>query len=45
MAFVWFFRLCEEFEKISEKALSTPPNTAELMEMKVLFISSVCVYE
>ncbi|XP_022423000.1 dynein heavy chain 7, axonemal [Delphinapterus leucas] len=27
-------RLCEEFEKISEKALSTPPNTAELMEMK-----------
>ncbi|XP_055253126.1 dynein axonemal heavy chain 7 isoform X9 [Moschus berezovskii] len=27
-------RLCEEFEKISEKALSTPPNTAGLMEMK-----------
>ncbi|XP_048664162.1 dynein axonemal heavy chain 7 isoform X2 [Marmota marmota marmota] len=27
-------RLCEEFEKIAEKALSTPPNTAELMEMK-----------
>ncbi|XP_026981187.1 dynein axonemal heavy chain 7 [Sagmatias obliquidens] len=27
-------RLCEEFEKISEKALSTPPNTAKLMEMK-----------
>uniref|UniRef100_A0A8C5P1M0 Dynein axonemal heavy chain 7 n=1 Tax=Jaculus jaculus TaxID=51337 RepID=A0A8C5P1M0_JACJA len=28
--------LCEEFEKIAEQALSTPPNTAELMEMKVL---------
>lgn len=27
-------RLCNEFEKIAEKALSTPPNTAELMEMK-----------
>ncbi|XP_012497096.1 PREDICTED: dynein heavy chain 7, axonemal [Propithecus coquereli] len=27
-------RLCEEFEKIAEKALSTPPNTTELMEMK-----------
>ncbi|XP_075385072.1 dynein axonemal heavy chain 7 [Tenrec ecaudatus] len=27
-------RLCEEFERIAEKALSTPPNTAELMEMK-----------
>nr|XP_012632402.1 dynein heavy chain 7, axonemal isoform X3 [Microcebus murinus] len=27
-------RLCEEFEKIAEKALSTPPNTAELMAMK-----------
>ncbi|XP_073074509.1 dynein axonemal heavy chain 7 isoform X1 [Manis javanica] len=27
-------RLCEEFQKIAEKALSTPPNTAELMEMK-----------
>ncbi|KAF0873023.1 DYH7 protein, partial [Crocuta crocuta] len=27
-------RLCDEFEKIAEKALSTPPNTAELMEMK-----------
>nr|KAF6494562.1 dynein axonemal heavy chain 7 [Rousettus aegyptiacus] len=26
--------LCDEFEKIAEKALSTPPNTAELMEMK-----------
>ncbi|XP_054535145.1 dynein axonemal heavy chain 7 isoform X5 [Pan troglodytes] len=27
-------RLCDEFERIAEKALSTPPNTAELMEMK-----------
>ncbi|XP_037706594.1 dynein heavy chain 7, axonemal isoform X3 [Choloepus didactylus] len=27
-------RLCDEFEKIAEKALSTPPNTTELMEMK-----------
>ncbi|XP_015723152.1 dynein heavy chain 7, axonemal isoform X2 [Coturnix japonica] len=27
-------RLCNEFEKISEKALSTPANTQELMELK-----------
>nr|DBA34563.1 TPA: hypothetical protein GDO54_002113 [Pyxicephalus adspersus] len=27
-------RLCNEFEKIAEKALSTPPNTQELMELK-----------
>ncbi|KAJ1187209.1 hypothetical protein NDU88_003988 [Pleurodeles waltl] len=27
-------KLCEEFEKIAEKALSTPPNTQELMELK-----------
>ncbi|XP_073402803.1 dynein axonemal heavy chain 7 [Dendrobates tinctorius] len=27
-------RLCDEFEKIAEKALSTPPNTQELMELK-----------
>ncbi|XP_058156420.1 dynein axonemal heavy chain 7 [Dasypus novemcinctus] len=27
-------RLCDEFEKIAEKALSTPPSTTELMEMK-----------
>lgn len=33
--FACCFRLCDEFEKIAEKALSTPPNTAELMEMKV----------
>ncbi|KAJ8255905.1 hypothetical protein COCON_G00197690 [Conger conger] len=26
-------RLCEEFEKIAEKALGTPPNTKELMEL------------
>ena len=35
MDFACCFRLCDEFEKIAEKALSTPPNTAELMEMKV----------
>ncbi|KAM9123015.1 dynein axonemal heavy chain 7 [Pangshura tecta] len=27
-------RLCDEFEKISEKALTTPSNTQELMELK-----------
>ncbi|KAK2532645.1 Dnah7 [Columba livia] len=27
-------RLCDEFERISEKALSTPSNTQELMELK-----------
>ncbi|XP_064419638.1 dynein axonemal heavy chain 7 isoform X2 [Latimeria chalumnae] len=27
-------KLCDEFEKIAEKALSTPPNTHELMELK-----------
>uniref|UniRef100_A0A5F8HGG2 Dynein axonemal heavy chain 7 n=1 Tax=Monodelphis domestica TaxID=13616 RepID=A0A5F8HGG2_MONDO len=27
-------KLCEEFEMIAEKALSTPPNTAQLMELK-----------
>ncbi|XP_069839698.1 dynein axonemal heavy chain 7 isoform X1 [Dendropsophus ebraccatus] len=27
-------KLCNEFEKIAEKALSTPPNTQELMELK-----------
>ncbi|XP_051841933.1 dynein axonemal heavy chain 7 [Antechinus flavipes] len=27
-------KLCEEFEMIAEKALSTPPNTAELMELQ-----------
>lgn len=31
-----FFRLCDEFERISEKALTTPSNTQELMELKVL---------
>lgn len=40
LIFVWCFRLCEEFERIAEKALSTPPNTAELMEMKVLSINT-----
>ena len=28
------FRLCEEFEHIAEKALSTPMDTAELMDLK-----------
>lgn len=41
LIFVWCFRLCDEFEKIAEKALSTPPNTAELMEMKVLLLNSL----
>uniref|UniRef100_A0AAQ5XW12 EF-hand domain-containing protein n=1 Tax=Amphiprion ocellaris TaxID=80972 RepID=A0AAQ5XW12_AMPOC len=27
-------KLCDEFEKISEKALSTPPDTQKLMELK-----------
>ncbi|XP_068103443.1 dynein axonemal heavy chain 7-like [Hyperolius riggenbachi] len=27
-------RLCKEFEKVAEKAHSTPPNTQELMELK-----------
>ncbi|XP_028924869.1 dynein heavy chain 7, axonemal isoform X3 [Ornithorhynchus anatinus] len=27
-------RLCDDFEKIAEKALSTPPNTHALMELK-----------
>ena len=28
------FRLCEEFEQIAERALSTPMDTAELMELR-----------
>ena len=28
------FRLCEEFEQIAEKALSTPMDTAELIELR-----------
>ncbi|XP_069471802.1 dynein axonemal heavy chain 7 isoform X2 [Ambystoma mexicanum] len=32
-------RLCEEFEKIAEKALSTPPTTQELMELKAYVIN------
>ncbi|XP_069052852.1 dynein axonemal heavy chain 7 isoform X2 [Lepisosteus oculatus] len=32
--------LCNEFEKIAEKALSTPPNTQELMELKA-YVSKV----
>lgn len=34
--FYTFFRLCDEFERISEKALTAPSNTQELMELKVL---------
>lgn len=43
-AFVCCFSLCDDFEKIAEKALSTPPNTAELMEVKVLSIKSLSLY-
>lgn len=43
-AFVCCFSLCDEFEKIAEKALSTPPNTAELMEIKVLSTKSLSLY-
>lgn len=28
-------RLCEEYEKIAEKALTSPANTEHLMELKV----------
>lgn len=35
-----FYRLCEDFEEIAEKALSTPPNTEKLMELKVFEISA-----
>jgi hypothetical protein len=44
--YYWFFccfRLCDEFEKIAEKALSMPLNTAELMEMKVLLKSHITI--
>lgn len=44
LAFVGCLRLCDEFEKIAEKALSTPPNTAELMEMKVPPLKSLQLY-
>ena len=30
-----FTRLCEEYEKIAEKALTSPANTEHLMELKV----------
>jgi len=33
-------RLCDEFEEISEKALTTPANTKELMELKA-FVENV----
>ena len=32
---LWFPRLCEEYEKIAEKALTSPANTEHLMELKV----------
>lgn len=44
LALAGSFRLCDEFEKIAEKALSTPPNTAELMEMKVPPTESLRLY-
>lgn len=31
-------RLCEEYEKIAEKALTSPANTEHLMELKVQLI-------
>ncbi|TMS06223.1 Dynein heavy chain 7, axonemal, partial [Larimichthys crocea] len=37
-------QLCNEFEKIAEKALSTPPDTQKLMELKA-FMSKVEVTE
>ncbi|XP_024258908.2 dynein axonemal heavy chain 7 isoform X2 [Oncorhynchus tshawytscha] len=33
-------KLCDEFEKIADNALSTPPNTQELMELKA-FVDKV----
>ena len=32
---VVFFRLCDEYEKIAEKALTSPANTEHLMELMV----------
>uniref|UniRef100_A0A3P8ZV56 EF-hand domain-containing protein n=1 Tax=Esox lucius TaxID=8010 RepID=A0A3P8ZV56_ESOLU len=37
-------KLCDEFKKIAEKALSTPPNTQGLMELK-LFVDKVKTME
>jgi hypothetical protein len=35
MMMVLFFRLCDEYEKIAEKALTSPANTEHLMELMV----------
>lgn len=35
--FGFFSRLSEEYEKIAEKALTSPANTEHLMELKVSF--------
>ena len=36
--------LCDEYELIAEKALATPPNTEQLMELKA-FIEKVRVQD
>ena len=36
LATVFIHRLCDEYEKIAEKALTSPANTEHLMELKVL---------
>ncbi|XP_043929631.1 dynein axonemal heavy chain 7 [Protopterus annectens] len=33
-------RLCDEFEKIAEKALSTPPNTQEVIDLKAYVLKA-----
>lgn len=37
-----FTRLCEEYEKIAEKALTSPANTEHLMELKVTNFTAAC---
>ena len=39
--------MCEEFEEIAEKALTTPANTSELMELKAYIehVEDTTVYE
>ena len=46
-AFGFTFSLCEEFEMIAEKALTTPANTAELMELKAYIenVEEKTIYE
>lgn len=34
------FRLCAEYENIAEKALTTPANTEQLMELKQFIITT-----